>query len=295
MNRVLAVWIILSLIWGSTWLFIKLGLRDLPPITFAGARFFIAAVILWLVVLARGRRAPRGMRDWAMIAWTGFITFAVNYGLVFWGEQRITSGLAAVLQAMIPAFGLIFAHHYLPAEQITKRKLAGIALGIIGVAVIFYDQMVIEGKTALQGSVALVTSAVCLAYANVMVKARCQHIDPGVLAAGQMAFGVAPLLAVGMIWEGGLLTIRWTPLALFSLAYLALIGSALAFVLFYWLVRKIDVTKTMLISLITPVIALLIGKLTLDEKVTWRIAAGSVAILAGIYLIMVRRRLKIER
>jgi drug/metabolite transporter (DMT)-like permease len=98
------------------------------------------------------------------------------------------------------------------------------------------------------------------------------------------------LLAVGAVWEGNPLNLHWTQPALLSVGYLALVGSAVAFLLYYWLVKKIDVTKTMLIALVTPVIALLIGKLTFDENVNWRIAAGSAAILAGISLIVVRRK-----
>jgi drug/metabolite transporter (DMT)-like permease len=290
MNRSLIVWFILSMIWGSTWIFIKLGLRDLPPITFAGIRFLIAAAILWVVVALRRSVIPRKTSDWLMIAWTGVIAIAVNYGLVFWGEQRIASGLAAVLQAMIPAFGLLIAHYYLPTERITMRKAAGVALGVIGVAAIFYDQTAVEGRSALWGCLAMLMSAVCMAYANVLVKARCQHMDHASLAAGQMIFGFIPLLAVGAIWEGNPFALHWTKQALISLGYLALVGSAVAFSLYYWLVKKIDVTKTMLIALVTPVIALLIGKLTLDERVTWRIVAGSAAILAGISLIVVQRR-----
>src|SRR5262245_47005413 len=145
MNQSLSVWLILSLIWGTTWIFIKLGLRDLPPLTFAGLRFLVAAVILWLIVFWRRRAVPRGRSDWLLIAWTGFIAFALNYGLIFWGEQYISSGLAAVLQSTIPVFGLVFAHYLLPAERITMRKLAGVVLGIAGTSVIFYDQMAVEG------------------------------------------------------------------------------------------------------------------------------------------------------
>src|SRR5215467_4583369 len=97
----------------------------------------------------------------------GNVAFALNYGLIFWGEQRINSGLAAVLQAMIPVFGLIFAHYYLPSERITARKLVGVAIGVAGVSLIFYDQMKIEGAAALQGSLALILSSICVSYINV--------------------------------------------------------------------------------------------------------------------------------
>jgi drug/metabolite transporter (DMT)-like permease len=290
MNHALIVWLILSIIWGTTWIFIKLGLRDLPPFTFAGIRFLVAASILWLIVLWRRQAVPRKSSDWLMIAWTGFIAFAVNYGLIFWGEQYITSGLAAVLQSTIPAFGLVIAHFHLPAERITIRKMAGVVLGMAGTAVIFYDQMTVEGTDAFWGSMALFTSSSCVAYSNVLVKARCRHIETAALAAGQMTFGLVPLLVVGAVWEGSPFGLQWTSQALVSLLYLALIGSAVAFFLYYWLVKRIDVTKTMLIALVTPVIALLIGMITLSEDVTWRIVLGSAAILAGISLIVIERR-----
>lgn len=290
MNSSLLVWLVLCVIWSSTWVFIKLGLRDLPPVTFAGLRFLVAAAILWLIVFIRRRPVPRDRRNWALLAWTGLIAFALNYGLIFWGEQRITSGLAAVLQALIPVFGLIFAHYHLPAERITLRKILGAGLGLAGVGLIFYDQMQLESVAALHGSAALIGSSICVAYANVLVKARLQHLDPATLAAGQMLCGFVPLLVVGALWEGNPLALRWTPQAWLALIYLALIGSAVAFLLYYWLVRRVAVTKTMLIALVTPVLALLIGKLTFDERITWRIAAGSVAILAGIALIIVQRR-----
>ena len=294
MNAPLIVWLALCLIWGSTWLFIKLGLRDLPPFTFAGIRFLLASAILWAIVIARRRPLPKTGRDWLKLAWMGSLTFALNYGLIFWGEQHISSGLAAVLQAMIPAFGLIFAHFYLPNERLTARKLAGVATGVAGVGLIFYDQMKIEGMAALQGSVALLLSSVCAAYSNVFIKSRCQHIDSSVIAAGQMVWGIFPLLTLGAVLEGDPFDHRWSMLSALALAYLALIGSVLAFLLYFWLVTKIEVTKTMLISLVTPVTALLIGWLALDERLSWRVAAGSVAILAGIWLIVFQRRSKVE-
>jgi drug/metabolite transporter (DMT)-like permease len=294
MNAPLIVWLALCLIWGSTWLFIKLGLRDLPPFTFAGIRFLLASAILWAIVIAWRRPLPKTGRDWLKLAWMGSITFALNYGLIFWGEQHISSGLAAVLQAMIPAFGLIFAHFYLPNERLTARKLAGVATGVAGVGLIFYDQMKIEGMAALQGSVALLLSSVCAAYSNVFIKAHCQHIDSSVIAAGQMVWGVFPLLTLGAVLEGDPFDHRWSMRSALALAYLALIGSVLAFLLYFWLVTKIEVTKTMLISLVTPVTALLIGWLALDERLSWRVAAGSAAILAGIWLIVFQRRSKVE-
>src|SRR5947207_1955429 len=165
------VWLILCGIWGSTWLFIKLGLADLPPLTFAGIRFLLASMILTAIVLARGVRWPRGREEWILIAIVGILQFTLNYGLVFWGEQHIPSGLAAVLQSTFPAFGLVIAHFYLPGERMTLLKVMGVLMGIVGIAIIFSDQLNVAGHMALFGSVALVLSAFFGSYGNVLVKA----------------------------------------------------------------------------------------------------------------------------
>ncbi|HZG54021.1 MAG TPA: EamA family transporter [Pyrinomonadaceae bacterium] len=295
MSRPVVVWLLLSLIWGSTWLFIKLGLQDLPPFTFAGVRFVVAACVLVCVIAVRRVPLPRARRDWLLIALTGVLAFAVNYGLLFWGEQRTSSGLAAILQTIIPAFGLVIAHYYLPEERITLWKVCGIALGMAGVALIFSDQASVEdGKSALAGSAAIVVGAFGVAYSNVLVKARARHIEPAALAAGQMICGLVPLLLLGATLEGNPFSFRWTPLAVGSLLYLALVGSAVAFLMFYWLVRNMDVTKTMLIPLVTPPIAVFLGWLVLDESLTWRTAAGALGIMSGIALIITRKKKELQ-
>jgi drug/metabolite transporter (DMT)-like permease len=283
------VFLLLCCIWGSTWLFIKLGLRDLPPLSFAAARFLLAALILFAIVAARRASLPRGRMEWALIAITGVLAFTINYGLLFWGEQHISSGLAALLQATIPVFGMLIAHAYLPGERLNAWKMAGVLLGFVGVGVIFSNQIGAEGGRALWGSAAVVAGAVCVAYANVLVKARGVRMEPAVLAAGQMACGFVPLACAGLLFEGNPLNLRWTALAVVSLLYLTLVGSVAAFLLFYWLVRRVDVTKTMLIALVTPLAAVLLGMFTLGEEVTWRTVAGGALIMSGIGLVVLRR------
>ena len=286
------VWLVLCGIWGSTWLFIKIGLVDLPPLTFAGIRFVLASLILALLVLARRARWPRTRNEWTLIAVVGVLQFALNYGLVFWGEQHISSGLAAVLQSTFPVFGFVIAHFYLPYERMTTARVAGVLLGVCGVAVIFSDQLSIAGSMAFLGSIALVLSAFFGSYGNVLVKAYCGKIDPQILAAGQMVFGFVPLLAIGRVTEGNPLHFHWTTMAVVSLLYLVVVGSVVAFALYYWLVRNIDVTNTMLIALVTPVVAVILGMIVLHEKLNWRLFAGGACIISGIGLIVLRKRRK---
>ena len=290
LNKKVLVWLALCAIWGSTWLFIKIGLQDLPPISFAGIRFLIATIVLITVVRVRQLPLPQTRKDWMTILFTGVLSFTLNYGLLFWGEQRTTSGLAAILQTIIPVIGLVLAHYYLPNEQMTWSKVAGTLLGIGGVVIIFAHQLQGGGPSAFAGSVSIVIGAFCVAWSNVLVKARGTHMHSAVLSAGQMACGFVPLLIAGWSLEGNPFYFHWTTQAVFALFYLAIIGSCCAFLLFYWLLRRVEVTKIMLISLVTPVIAVLLGLWWLGEGVTWYIVAGGVCIMAGIALNIRKKR-----
>jgi drug/metabolite transporter (DMT)-like permease len=182
----LLVWLSLCAIWGSTWLGIKLGLRDLPPLTFAGIRFALAALVLGALVAIRGARLPLAGRDWRLLGYTGFLSITVNYALVFWGEQYISSGLAAVLSATVPLFGLPIAHRYLASERLSASKVAGVLLGVIGVAIVFSGELSIGGPQALWASAGIILAALATAHAGVLVKAQGTHIEPSVLAGVQM-------------------------------------------------------------------------------------------------------------
>ncbi len=280
------VWILLSSIWGSTWLFIKIGLADLPPFTFAAMRFSIALLPLLVYARLRGIPIPRGRSDWRLMISTGVLTFGVTYGLVFWGEQFISSGLAALLFATFPLFGLIIAHYMLQSEKMTPAKIVGVLMGIVGVALVFSDELRTADSRALFGSAALIVSAASAAYADVLIKLRGRHIDPAIMTIVQMACGIVPLAVLGVMVERGVTEIRWTAITVFSLLYLALVGSALAFVLLYWLIQHMAVTKTMLITFATPLVAVFLGVAFLEEELSWPIAAGGVAILLGMGLTM---------
>jgi len=227
-----------------------------------------------------------------LIAVVGLLQFALNYGLVFWGEQHISSGLAAVLQSTFPVFGLVIAHFYLPQERMTGARVLGVLLGVFGVAVIFSDQLTIAGHLAFLGSMALVASAFFGSYSNVLVKAYGTRIDPQVFAATQMIFGFVPLLGIGILLEGNPLRFHWTAKAVICLLYLVVVGSVLAFALYYWLVRRMDVTTTMLIALVTPVVAVILGIVVLHERLNWRLLAGGACIISAIALIVLRKRYK---
>jgi drug/metabolite transporter (DMT)-like permease len=280
----LLVWLSLCGIWGSTWLGIKLGLRDLPPITFAGIRFAFAALLLGAIVFIR--RVPQSLtaRDWRLLAYTGFLTITLNYALVFWGEQYISSGLAALLSATVPLFGLPLAHWYLASEPLTWAKVVGVLLGIVGVVIVFAGELGVGGPLALWASVGIIVAALATAHAGVLLKARGTHIEPSVMAGVQMAGGCIPLLLGGMALEGSPLGFHWTPLAFASLAYLTILGSVIAFLMYYWLIRHTEVSGVLMIPLVTPLVAVLFGVMFGGEMIGWHTALGGGAIIGGVAL-----------
>src|SRR5438876_4797255 len=207
-------WLTLCVVWSSTWLVIKVGLRDLPPISYAAIRFIIAVIVLFTVSLGRVRLLPRHAADYAVLALTGVLMFAVNYGLLFWGELHVSSGLAAVLQATIPIFGMLSAHLMLPDEPLRLQKLLGAVLALGGVAMICERLLGFSGLMAFWGGLGIVFGAAGAAFSNVLLKARVIQLAPAMIAAWQMIFGAAPLLVTGFIVEGHPLRFQWCGVSL---------------------------------------------------------------------------------
>ena len=278
-------WVTLCVVWSSTWLAIKVGLRDLPPISFVAIRFLIAIIVLLAVSLGRTHLIPRTRNDYVVLAVTGILMFAMNYTLLFWAELHISSGLAAVLQATIPIFGMVFAHWMLPDEPLRLQKLAGAIIALGGVTVICARLLGFNGPLAFWGGVAVVFGAASAAFANVLVKARSMKLAPAMLAAWQMIFGTVPLLLLGLTVDGNPVRFHWTPSALFCLLYLAVFGSALTFLLLYWLLPRLTVAQLQSISLITPPGAVMLGWLAGGETFPISSLLGAVLVLVGVWMI----------
>src|SRR5882724_2113002 len=210
-------WLTLCVVWSSTWLVIKIGLRDLPPISYAGIRFLIAIIVLLGVSVGRVRLLPQQASDYAVLAFTGVLMFAVNYGLLFWGELHVSSGLAAVLQATIPIFGMVFAHLMLPDEPLRLQRLVGAFLALGGVTIICERLLGFNGLMAFWGGLGIIVGAASAAFSNVLLKSRNVQLAPAMIAAWQMIFGAAPLLLIGVIVEGNPARFHWSALSIFCL------------------------------------------------------------------------------
>jgi drug/metabolite transporter (DMT)-like permease len=280
------VWALTCFIWSTVWLAIKVGVRDVPPFTFAALRLLIALAVLVLFVAALRTPLPQGRDDWLLVVSSGMLLLGVNYACVYWGAQFIPSGLTAVLQAVAPGIGLLLEHARAGGERITPWKVVGLLAGVGGVAVVFADQLDVAGEQGVLACAAVLAGAACVAMVYVLVKWRGRHLAPAALTVTQTASGLVLLLPVALIREGNPIHVGWTPAALASLLYLALAGSVAAFWLNYWLLRRMTVTAVLLMSIVQPLVAVLLGALILGESLPAGTAAGAVAIVASAALLL---------
>lgn len=273
------------------WLFIKLGVRDVPPVTFAAFRMCVAVAVLVPVTLWQRVPLPR-RQDWLLIGATGLLLLGINYALLYWGTQFISSGLTAVLQAMTPVFGFVFAHLLLHDEKMTPLKGLALVVGVAGVSIIFWDQLATGPSGALVGSVAVIASAACVAISYVVMRRRGRGLHPSTITSGQMLAAVGPLLLFSAVAEGSPIEARWTQTAVLSGIYLALFGSILGAWLNYWLLQRIGATKLLSMGLVEPLVAVLLGAAFLSERMSIRTVFGAACILVSVAVVLdlARRR-----
>ena len=284
---VVAVWWLTCLLWSSVWIFIKLGVTDVPPISLAGLRLALALMLLAPIALHQRRKFRLTLHQYAVIGATGFLLLGINYALVFWGAKFIASGTTAMLQAATPAFAILLGGW--AAIQTESRRLVGAAIGIAGVAVVSADQFGIAGRSAVVGALAVTGGAACVALAYTVVKARLDDVSPMVILVGQMVAGCVPLLLAGAIIEGSPTTFAWSGRSIAALLYLATVGSIAAFWLNLWLLRKTTATAVLGMSIVEPLLAVALGAVVLGERLHALTAIGAALILVSVWPVVFRQ------
>lgn len=285
-GRSLAMYVGLCAVWGTTWLVIKIGLEDLPPLWFGGIRMALACALI--APFAFARRPRKDAREsWRPILWSGFLQIGVNYACVFVAEQWIESGLAAVLFATFPIFIGLFAHFMLPDEPVTGRAALSAGLGLLGVAVIEAPAVasLFSSQTRLRfaGTALMLLASLVAAYANVFNKKHLPKVPPAWNVWLQTLAGSALLLLLAAVFEPGA-PMRWTPTSMGALAYLAILGTALPFAGLFWLIHRVPMSVIGTIPVVDTVIAVALGSVVLGESFSPRILAGGALILVGVLL-----------
>ena len=284
MNLVLLF--ILGSIWGTSFMFIKIVVSEIGPLTLVAGRLGLAA--LSMVVLLRLRRVPlsRERRIWGGYAVVGLLNGALPFALISWGEQFIPSGWAALLQATTPIFTILFAHILTQDDRIDLRKALGVVVGFAGVALLMWPE-VRGGLNALAwGMLAVVGSSASYALASIFARVRLQGQPPMASAAGQFTMGFLYILPLAFVFERPL-TISPSWQALASWVTLAILGTVVAYVIYFVLLARTSATFTTMVTYIVPINGLILGALVLGEPLSPLVLLSLGLVIAGV--LMVRR------
>ena len=279
-GRVVSVWWIACLLWSSTFMAIKVGVTQVPPLTLAWLRLLIAAAVLCPIVLMRRRFVGVTRGDAVHIALAGVLLLGVNYGLIFWGAQFVRSGTVALFQPAVPVLALFFGW-CAGTETTTARKIAALASGTVGVILTFQAEAGAPGVSSVLGAAAVLGGAACVAAAYVWLKTFAPTVDPLFVVALQCVAGLVPLMIAGLVIDGSPLRPVWTLPALAALLYLSLVASVVAFWLNYWLLQRMDTSAMLMMSIAEVPIAVALGAIFLHELVTSGSLVGGACILAG--------------
>lgn len=283
--------VFLSLLWGGSFLFNGIAVQELPLLSIVMARVGLGALLLTTAVYAMGLQLPRG---WA--AWQPFMVMALcnnilPFILIVRGQQEIASGLASILYATTPLFAVIGAHLFLADEKADARKLAGVVIGICGVAILVGPEVLFGASSSLFGMMCMLGAAICYAIAGLWAR-RFKAIPLPVAAAGPLICATVVLLPFALLIDRPWTLPMPSAATLWSLAGLAALSTALGYIVFFRLVAVSGAINSMLVTLLVPVSAITFGALFLGETLLPRHFAGA-AIIGAALLLLDGRMLKL--
>jgi len=279
--KIAFVYLVLCFIWGSTWLAIRIGLESMPPIYSAGLRFMLATIFIFILMKFRGLKLQVDKISIRLYLVMGFFSFVIPFGLVYWAEQFVPSGMAAVLFAVYPFFVVIFSYFSISKESIDIYKIIGVVLGFAGIVTIFSDSFGGNISDYLIGMFAIVISGIMQAEIAIIIKKYGNHLNPLSMNLIPMLIAGISMLVIGLIFEN-VTTFSLKLNAVLSIIYLGFFGSVITFTSYYWLLKKINIVILSLIAFITPVVALILGFFIYNESLSARHFVGSILVLIGL-------------
>jgi drug/metabolite transporter (DMT)-like permease len=276
-----ALLITLSVLWGGTFFFAEVALEEVRPLTLVFARVGLAAGALLLAVYATGRRMPRSVALWAAFFAMGALNNLIPFSLIFWGQTRITGGLAAILNATTPLFTVMLAHFLTRDEKMTPYRLGGVLLGVLGVIVMIGPAVLRELGLQLLAQIAVLGAALSYALAGIFGR-RFREVLPLVSAAGQVTATTVMMLPVVLLLEGAWsvpLLGLWTWGAILGLA---LLSTALAYLIYFRILASAGATNLLLVTFLIPISAIVLGAGLLGERLEPQHFGGTALIGLGL-------------
>ena len=280
------VFLFLCVVWGTTWIGIKISLEGLPPFLGASFRFSLALLLLFSYLLLKKISIRLQKKHFWLISLSAFLMYTLDYGLIYWGEQYLSAGVTAIFFATFPLFTGIWATFLFRSETFHFNKFAGLLLGIVGITIVFLDQLLITqfDLQVILGGLAIIIGAAGGAMSVVLIKKYLSALHPVVLSFHQMLQGVIFLFFFGILFEHDR-AINFSPRVISAVVYLGIFGSAIAFALYYWLLQNWSAITLSLIIYITPLIALIVDYFMFGEILHLRAIIGMTIIFSGIAVV----------
>ncbi len=274
--------LLLGAMWGASFLFIKIGVSDVRPLTFATLRVLIGSAVLLGVIALRRLPLPRGKRLWGRLMVMGAVGIVIPFGAIAWGTQYIASGLSAILNATMPLFTFGLAV-LLGDEPLSLRRALGLVVGFLGITVLTWPKLQAGIRSEVWGQVAIVIASLSYAVAILYAKRRLAQEPPLLTAFGQVSMGAAlfvPLALAELPWQQ-----TFTSRAMGAALAIGVIGTALAYILYYRLLREIGPTATSLVTYIVPLFGIFWGRIILGEVLSWHAFAALGLIFISLILV----------
>ena len=271
-RKVWSAFLLLALAWGTSFLFIKIALTGLQPATLVALRLTIGALTLMAIVRWQKLAVPRSGVVWWHLFVVGALGVAFPFVLISWAEQRIDSGLTSVLNSTVPLFSILLAGVWLKQETVTSGKFAGLILGFLGVVLLFSREL--QGGWANAAAPFAVTIAgLCYAISTTYARHYLHHLNPILIAAGQVTTACLLAWMIALVMDD-MNSQQFTWATLGAVTWLGVLGSALAYILFYFVLHHWGPTRSALVTYVIPLIAVTIGAIFLREMVDWRLIVG---------------------
>ena len=281
--KIILVYILITVIWGTTWLVIRVGLEAFPPLIASGLRFLVASILLAAIIWYK--KIPVRLDRHAVIVYLYMSLFSVifPFWFVYWGEQYVNSGLASVLFGIYPFSVAILTRIFLPDEKITFLKVAGLVMGFAGIIVIFSDSFTGNFSNQVIGMLAILGSGILQSTVVIVVRKYGKDLHSVSMNFIPMLLGAIGFFILGYFIERHI-PVHPTSQGIFSFVYLGLFGSVIAYTAYYWLLKRMDMVLLAFSAFLTPIVALFVGWLFLNEYLTKNHFYGTLLVLIGLLI-----------
>lgn len=277
--------ILLAALWGPSFLFIKVAVEDIPPLTLVLGRVAIGATFLLVVLWASGRRLPHERRLWRHLAVVAMLHNALPWVLLSWGEQYIDSALASILNGTTPIFTIILAHFLVPGDRLSAPKMLGVLLGFAGLFLLILPSLSDGAQASTWGLIAVTAAAAIYGVAMIYSRNHLRGLPPLVAPASQLLLATAYMAPLALLFDRPWTLPRPSTAALLSLFLLGILGTGLAFIVYYRLLETANPTYISMVTYVIPVFGVILGVIVLGEQLTWYALAGFALILLGVMVV----------